>query len=349
VEHDGTRLPTGARRPKASTGARRPEPSWPTVIATTVRLWVQRHPLLGKGATRRRRAWLALAVAVVALAAGVAGVAVGRTTSASSPAVSPAAGSAPAGQPSSGSSAALGASAAVRTVAARWVASQIAPSAVVSCDPAMCADLQADGLQATRLVVLGPAAPDPLGSDLVVATAAVRNEFGARLAGVYAPAVIASFGSGAGRIDIRAIAPDGAAAYQALLAADRSSRISSGRQLLRNPRLTLPPGARAALQAGDVDPRLLLLLAALSAELPVSVRSFGDPAPGTGATVPLRAAVLAPGAAASGAGAAAGLRAMLSLVNAQQQPYQPLHAAIAGTALTVEYAAPSPLGLLSGP
>ena len=44
------------------------------------------------------------------------------------------------------------------------------------------------------------------------------------------------------------------------------------------------------------------------------------------------------------------LGAMLSFIQAQQQPYQPLRAAAAGpSALTVEYAAPSPLGLLSGP
>jgi hypothetical protein len=41
---------------------------------------------------------------------------------------------------------------------------------------------------------------------------------------------------------------------------------------------------------------------------------------------------------------------MLSFIAAQQQPYRPLRASLVGTsALTVEYAAPSPLGLLGGP
>src|SRR6202012_4336945 len=97
--------------------------------------------------------------------------------------------------------AALGVSAATRTTAARWIAAQVAPSAIVACDPVTCAALQADGLTATRLLVLGRAASDPLGSDLVGATSAVRSELGPRLAGVYAPSVIASFGSGAARID----------------------------------------------------------------------------------------------------------------------------------------------------
>jgi LPXTG-site transpeptidase (sortase) family protein len=34
--------------------ARPPEPSWPTVIATTARLWLERHPLVGSKANRTR-------------------------------------------------------------------------------------------------------------------------------------------------------------------------------------------------------------------------------------------------------------------------------------------------------
>src|SRR5580698_10472947 len=73
MEYHGTRL---------SARARRPEPSWPTVIATTLRLWLERHPLLGKRGPNRKRA-LALAVAAVALGAGVAGVVIGHATTSS--------------------------------------------------------------------------------------------------------------------------------------------------------------------------------------------------------------------------------------------------------------------------
>jgi hypothetical protein len=67
-----------------------------------------------------------------------------------------------------------------------------------------------------RLPVRGPVdarptSTDPLGSDLVIATAAIRAQFGARLASVYAPAIIASFGSGNARIDIRLVFPGGTA------------------------------------------------------------------------------------------------------------------------------------------
>lgn len=340
MEYHGSRLRARGRRPGPA------EPSWPKVIATTVRLWVERHPVYGRHATRRRQITLTLVVAaVVALGAGVVGAVLGHATTAPRAAASPAA-SPPGGQPSQ-AAVALGA-AVTRGATARWIAVQVAPSAVVACDPAMCAALQADGIAATRLVVLGTAAADPLGSDLVVATAAVRSQFGARLESVYAPALVASFGTGTGRIDVRAIAPDGAAAYQSSAAADRRDRISAGTQLLGNPRITVAAAAQAALRAGDVDPRLLMLLAALAVQQPVRVGSFGDAAPGAGSAVPLRSAVIAP--RASGAKAGALTQSLLSFIDAQRQPYLPLHTSLGGTSvLTVEYAAPSPLGLLSGP
>lgn len=312
--------------------ARRPEPSWPSVIATTLRLWFERHPVFGGRGPRGRRVAVVLAlVAVVAIGAGVTGVIIGRA--AKSPSVP---------------AAAAGASAAPRGEAASWIAGQVAASAIVACDPAMCAALHADGLPATRLLVLGTATADPLGSDVVVATLAVRNQFGTRLQSVYAPVVIASFGTGAGRIDIRAIAPDGTAAYEAALAADRRSRISAGSQLLRNPRIIVAADARNALSAGDVDPRLLMTLAALADQQQVRITAFGDPSPGASPVVPLRSVeIAAPG---PGAEAAASLRSILSFIDAQRQPFQPLRAALAGSsALTVEYAAPSPLGLLGSP
>jgi hypothetical protein len=244
--------------------------------------------------------------------------------------------------------AAAGASAATRGEAASWIAGQVAASAIVACDPAVCAALHADGLPATRLLVLGTATADPLGSDVVVATLAVRNQFGTRLQSVYAPVVIASFGTGAGRIDIRAIAPDGTAAYEAALAADRRSRISAGSQLLRNPRIIVAADARNALSAGDVDPRLLMMLAALADQQQVRITAFGDPSPGASPVVPLRGVEIA--ALGPGAEAEVSLRSMLSFIDAQRQPFQPLRAALVGSsALTVEYAAPSPLGLLGSP
>jgi hypothetical protein len=322
---------TGPARP------RRPEPSWPTVIATTVRLWVERHD-----AVRRRtaRAWRVIAIAAVAALVVVATEAVIHRGPAPAAARSVSSGTK--------TSAPLLAATATRDQAAAWIAGQVAADAIVACDPAMCAALAAAGLPAGRLVVLGTSAADPLGSDVIAATAAVRSQFGVRLESVYAPLIIASFGSGAGRIDIRAVAADGSAAYEASLAADVRARIAAGRQLAGNRRVSVSAAARAALDAGRVDPRLLLALATLAHSQSLRIVAFGDPSPGASPAVPLRSAEII--VIGRGDGTGARLRSMLSFLEAQRPPFLPAHAGIdGGSVLTVEYAAPSPLGLLSGP
>jgi hypothetical protein len=318
--------------------AQRPEPSWPTVIATTVRLWVDRHRVAGMKVTSRRLLGL-LATCVIVASAAVVGVFLAVQT--------PSATLHEQANSGSQSAVSLQAATATRETAARWIAAQVGSSAIVACDPAMCAALQASGLAAARLLMLGTSVPDPLGSDLVVATPAVRSQFGSRLANVYAPAVIASFGSGAARIDIRAVAPDGTAAYNSALAADLQARITAGKQLIRNRHITTTAAARAALRAGQVDPRLLAMLAALAAQQPVRILSLGDSSPGASAAIALRGAELAP--AHAGAHTQARLRSMLSFLRAQRLPFLPMQAVLVHkSALSVEYAAPSPLGLLSG-
>ncbi len=238
---------------------------------------------------------------------------------------------------------------AVRHQAAAWVASQVSGNAIVACDPAMCSALLGQGVTAGNLLVLRSAASDPLGSDVVMATAAVRSQFGARLATVYAPEVIASFGSGELRIDVRAVAPDGAAAFGSALAADLAARRAAGSQLLSNSRIGVSPGARAALLAGQVDSRLLITLAAMAAAGPLRIESFAGSGPRAGPDAPLRTAGLA--APGHPAAAAASLRNMLAFVRAQRPPYLAARAGIVRDAdgspvLSVEFAAPSPVGLL---
>ncbi len=236
--------------------------------------------------------------------------------------------------------------AAARAQAAAWVAGQVSVGAILACDPAMCAALAQHGVAPGNLLVLGPGAGDPLGSNVVLATASVRGIFGGRLASVYAPEVLASFGTGAARIDVRIVAPDGAAVYRAALAADLQARQVAGAQLLRDPRITVTPAARAELAAGQVDARLLITLAAMAASEPIQVTGFGAPDPGASPGLPLRTAELtAPTATA---------QTMLAFVRAQRSPYLPARAALTQhgpgpdgeSVLTVEFAAPGPLGLL---
>ena len=287
---------------------------------------LQKHHLrwIGVGAA-------AAALAALAAAEAAGGVAASHPTQSGAPASARLA-----------SDSAAAAAAEVRARAAAWVAHQVSAAAILACDPAMCSALVAQGVPAGNLLVLGPGAGDPLGSAIVLATPAVRATFGGRLASVYAPEILATFGTGAARIEVRVVAPDGSAAYLRALAADRQARQLAAAQLLRNPRVSLTASARAELAAGRVDTRLLLTLAALAASEPLDIIGFSGACPGASPDLPLRAAEFRP---AAGAAARA-----LAFVRAQRPPYLAAHSALApGGALTIEFAAPSPLGLLQSP
>ncbi len=164
--------------------------------------------------------------------------------------------------------------------------------------------------------MLGTGASGPLGSDVLVATAAVRQQFGAGLGRVYAPDVLASFGTGSAQVAIRVVAPDGAAAYTAGLRADQAARLSAGKQLLRNPRIHVANTALPELANGQVDARLLTVLAALATLHSVRVLGFAAPPAGASPGLPLRTAYLAP----DGPGTAQrpnGVRSLASFLRAQ--------------------------------
>jgi hypothetical protein len=236
-----------------------------------------------------------------------------------------------------------------RAAAAAWVARQASSGAVVGCDPAMCTALRARGVPAGNLLIIGAGGqPDPLGSDLVVATAAIRGTLGSRLAQVYAPLVLARFGGGSARIEVRVTAPGGSAAYLQELGADRAAGAAAGRQLLRNRGLSAAAAAGRALAAGQVDPRLLTTIAALTALYRLRLVQLGPSGPGADPRVPWPAAELA----AAGPGPAGPeLRAVAAFLRAQRPPYLAGSITIARPAdgrpvLRVVFGEPSPLGLL---
>jgi hypothetical protein len=238
--------------------------------------------------------------------------------------------------------------AAVRGLAASWITAQVGRDEILACDAVMCADLAQHGFPAGNLNVLQPTAPDPYGSQVLIATGDVRNQFGSKLA-FFAPTVIASFGSGAARIDVRVIAVDGAAAYEAALASDLRARINSGQQLLRNSNITVTAAARAQLASGEVDARLLTTIAFLAGEEPVSIVAFGSFAPGAAPGVPARWAYLAESTARTGGPGY--LRSLEAFIADLRPPYVPINVTSLALpdgkqVLRIEYPAPSPLGLL---
>jgi len=241
-------------------------------------------------------------------------------------------------------------SATVRAQAAAWVAEQVSPDVTVSCDAVMCAALQAHGFPVSKLVVLGSTSPDPMPSVLVIETATVRELFGSSLAIAWAPAVLASFGSGTGAITVRVVAPHGAAAYQAALNADLANRKTYGAVLLHDSQVAVSAAARSQLLAGQVDLRLLLALASVTGHEPIFIVRFGNLGPGASPRVPLGFADLAesiPAAHMDTAAYASAVWAVLNGADAQIRPERAISGPVQGQSiLRVEFTSPSPLGNL---
>jgi hypothetical protein len=251
-----------------------------------------------------------------------------------------------------GSASPPGAGRATRNLAAIWAAAQVSRTATVSCDPVMCRALTAHGFPADDLLELGHGTAQLLRSDVIVATAAVRGQLGSRLSSRYAPVVFARFGSGRERIDIRAIAPHGVAAYMSALRADMRARKQAGAQLLESNRIVASAPARTQLIAGQVDSRLLITVAEMAALHPVFIVAFGDPAPGADAVSPLRSADLAEANTAPHVINSIYLQSMLAFLHGLNAPYPPSSVGqrrLAGGlhVIHIEFAAPSPLGLVS--
>jgi hypothetical protein len=231
----------------------------------------------------------------------------------------------------------------LRNEAAFWISHQIDPNDVVSCDVTMCQTLEAYGVPTGYLLVLNAGQRDLLNSSVIVSTAAIRQLFGSRLDTVYAPVVLASFGSGKARIEVRVIAKRGPAAYMSQFNNDVQERKITGNQLVQQ--LSLSTTARRQLVTGQVDSRLLFLFTELpETENSLNVLAFGDSGPGASAGVPLRSVYLAVTGSAA--------RSALEVVRSQRPPFRASRAGLTTfdgrPALYIEFAAPPPLGLLNG-
>ena len=229
-----------------------------------------------------------------------------------------------------------------RDHAAAWVASQVSPASLVSCDPATCVLIESHGFPASQVRALGPGKGNPLVSNVVVATPAIRRQFGAQLTSVYAPCLLATFGSGTRQVDIQLVAPHGAAAYRAALNADLQNRRQSGAGLSGSNRIQAPFTARNQLAAGQVDSRLMITLALMASLRPVHLVTFSDGGPDPD-SAPLRSAELSLTGSAQ-------KKAVLAFLRQQQPPYRPARVTTKSmgrdrTLLTMEFTAPSPVGL----
>jgi serine/threonine protein kinase len=290
----------------------------------------------GRGQWRWRAAVLLTAILLVAGAAGLAFTLSTRD--------------APAGAHAKVSKK-LAAEAAARRQAISWILRQVSPAAGVSCDAQVCAGLANKGFPSAYLLTLGTMSNDPVGSSLVVATAGVRAQFRGRLASVYAPAIIASFGSGAARIEIRLVYPGGAKAYRAVQDAALRARKVADAQLLTNRNIKLPATAKVQLLSGQIDPRLAALIAPMTggrAGRPLRIVDFSNESPGGGPASLLRWVDLATAVPAAHLTRPEYVRWMRSYMDAQQASFRPTWArqvTLRGgqIVLRIGFGAPSPL------
>jgi hypothetical protein len=125
----------------------------------------------------------------------------------------------------------------------------------------------------------------------------------------------------------------------------------AGAALVGSAQVVTSATARRQMQTGQVDSQVLIVLTNMASMARVSIISFGDSGPGAGASSPLRSAELTVAAKMPDRASTALLRQMLGFLRAQASPYRPAQAGLitlAGgrPALRLEFAAPSPLGLL---
>jgi hypothetical protein len=243
-----------------------------------------------------------------------------------------------------------GAVAADTGLAASWIEEQMAAGTVVACDTQTCAALTASGFPQVQEVQIGLNTQSLSNASVVVMTPTLQTFFSVvnpSLGAQVTPAVLASFG----QVSIQVIWPGGAIAYQSALSQDVQYRIQLAEQLLNSGQLQASPLAESQLEAGEVDPRILLALQSLADQIPIDVLGFSDSGPGASPGIPFRVVDLAVSDPAAGMSEQPYVTTLASVLtrHATFPPYQKLEKVSydGQTAVQVQYTAPNPLGLLS--
>ena len=167
--------------------------------------------------------------------------------------------------------------------------------------------------------------------DYIVSTEGLRGSADADVKeAIRSSSLLAGFGPEPGRIEVRRLEPGGPEIVQAR----REAQAAAGTQLAGNPRLLLTPDTRTLLRAGDVDPRLLVVLAAAADRHELTVADF--PARAGEEAGPRRTVVITAVDGQAPAGTVPG-DALRSWLDAQEPPFAPASAALAEGALVIGY------------
>ncbi len=221
-----------------------------------------------------------------------------------------------------------------------WIAGQLDPAQVVRVDELTAAELVRDGIAADRLrSIADPEAPADAVVVLSERRGAAPSDAGSR------SELLARFETGPGRAPAVVYLPGGAQTAD-VVRDELADRARFGTSLASNPKVSTPPEVVAALRAGDVDPRLMTVIAALTAAHTITVAELltvaGEP-PGSA----LRTAVITTFDDRSTSDPATA-EALGQWLARQLPPYTPTLTPRAGEPIRVSFPAPSPLGLLVG-
>jgi hypothetical protein len=231
---------------------------------------------------------------------------------------------------------------------AAWVNGQIDPATVVSCDPSMCAALVAHHYPSKNVRDLS--SPSALkASGVVVVTPVALQLFGSSLATAWAPAALATFGSGSSTVSVRIVAPQGATAFERRARQDQAARASSEAALTQAKSITISKSAAQELNSGQVDWRLTeAITTAAAGAQPIDIVDFGNAGSGASADVPLRYADLAASNPATGLSVSAYVQALRTSMGGSLSP-RPARTQLLTVSgqqvLRVEYLGPSQVGV----
>jgi hypothetical protein len=242
-----------------------------------------------------------------------------------------------------------------QAAAVKWVVNQVNPKTTVACDQATCAALVAQGYSPANLrkITSTSALSD---SGIVVVTPMASRLFGSSLATAWAPAALATFGSGRSEVSVRIAAPAGprgAAKWENQARKDQAERKISEAALVQAKTITVSGPAQQDLQAGRIDGRLMEAVADAASAQPIDIIEFGNVGMGASAEVPLRYADLAVSNPAATMGTQAYIQALRTGMNAGPGPRpdrtELLTLPGGQKVLRIEFLAPSPFGVLTNP
>lgn len=231
-------------------------------------------------------------------------------------------------------------------LAASWFATQAGPGLIIGCDPATCAAILAAGYPTGGQVVLQPGVSMPRPGSLIVASAAIRAQYGPQLVGL-APEVLAAFGTGASAVEVRLAVAGGAQAYSQAARRALAARRRAGHKLLQVRNVHAGKVAKDELSSGRVDPRLTAVLRRLAQHYPVVLVHFGDAGPLAGSALPYRMAEITVPTTRLGRRKVSELRGMEKLLKGHRSggsaELMPRHLAGGKLILELKFLAPSPL------